>query len=583
MGLLGSARDGVGAPRPRRPGSPRHRSVLRRVSALLLALPVATRATTALACGPGSLPPDSAPRQGTIVPANIPGIYVYPGYSYYDEPCTLAGVELSKQPSGSVSLAQDPKDPSVFAPLEALEVGAFYTLSFSSTCSSTGPSAKTFQVAEARPPATRTGQLRVVATGLAEHTWADGSCSWNGLVAWAELRLRPSCDLEPFLPLTRFTLLADGKPWRISPVGLKAGAGTEAPPVESVDLAFAACALSPLALSPGKTELELRAHVSGTDVDPEPAKLTIELDCADADAATLNVPKAKPDFIDLSSGCISDFDASDPELDAGLEDGAASDAEAPGAPADLRANGGCSLSAPGRAGAWVLFAVSWAALLIARRASVTHARSRSKARRDEPPSRPRLLRRTRTELGRYRPALAAFAVTAIAAASGSCQGGQHASRAPAGEPPLAPGQGPALQPFSDAAPPESTAASYAAFFASEARDDGWATAREASLRQGYNVRGTTILRVGCKSTLCRVNVAFATEEELEDFASSFPRRWERPLLDRTAAFADLDQSRLEGVVYVSKPGCSLPQGQTRGECGTGRPDSSPPHSEADAD
>lgn len=103
-------------------------------------------------------------------------------------------------------------------------------------------------------------------------------------------------------------------------------------------------------------------------------------------------------------------------------------------------------------------------------------------------------------------------------------------------------------------------ATYDEHFRAERRDDAWASATERDVGDVIRDPGLAFAKIGefrCASTLCRLQGVVASEEELEDFASSFgPKTTFLP----SGSFRHFDDGhggvRIEG--FFAKPGIRLP-------------------------
>lgn len=108
-------------------------------------------------------------------------------------------------------------------------------------------------------------------------------------VAVAQITIHPSAELQPYLPLTRFSTYVDGVLWGESHYG-RGTASYEAAPDQVTfrdftrvyatclrDAADSACESSGVAV--GSHEVELRAHVAGAATEPTPLRFQIHLSC----------------------------------------------------------------------------------------------------------------------------------------------------------------------------------------------------------------------------------------------------------------------------------------------------------------
>ena len=286
--------------------------------AALLSLAISTLTARAFACGPAGVFSGVrvAPSDGSVVPKNVPAVYAFIPYSYSG--CSVGTVSLTQAPSTAIPLTPDvAAEPGVYFLPSELELGAEYIfgVEFSPGCTYPTPAPVSFEAGASQPLPTQTGKLEVIASGTGSVSWQEFSCGFSTRAAWVRLRLRPACDLVPFLPVTRFEAKANGKHWSSS------GVGTTAHDIvvsTTVDLIYAACdgGEGPGAtLSPGPVDISIRAHVIGSPSDdPAPAVIHVALHCdGDADTPPPNQPAGG--LVDLDHACFSGADV--PDLQAG--------------------------------------------------------------------------------------------------------------------------------------------------------------------------------------------------------------------------------------------------------------------------
>lgn len=263
------------------------------------------------ACGPyGTYPGFAAPKHGGVVPKNIPAVVVAPSWDM-SSVCTLADVELRNAAGELLSLVPSDKEQLAYLLGDELDSGSSYELSFTDSCAQGGGQAGTqqhvFSVGPAAPLPSHTGKLTVLAAGKGTYSISQGSCSFSGQGAWVEVALVPTCELVPFLEVTRFVAELDGKElWAESGFGTMSGP-SNSPGGKRVGLVYAGCGSEqpgpPLyPTKPGKRLLSIRAHVAGAAVDPEPASLEIDLGCT-ADANSSPPAPAPNGGLDLASAC----------------------------------------------------------------------------------------------------------------------------------------------------------------------------------------------------------------------------------------------------------------------------------------
>ncbi|GMV15313.1 MAG: hypothetical protein AMXMBFR56_35370 [Polyangiaceae bacterium] len=360
---------------------------------LLLASGLCATPTPARACGPGGATGASvAPRQGAVVPRNIPAIHAFPGWSY-GTPCTAGTVTLSQAPSTPIALTPSATEPNVYLLAGPLVAGASYAVENPSTCTWNVPSPVSFTAGDSRKLPLETGKLEIAASGFGYISWSSGSCSWGNQGPWVQLRLRPACDLVPFLPVTRFTTEVSGGAWATSGVGATVAVANEHLESRTVGMVWSSCSSTEVGPPPttGKQQISVRAHIVGASIDPAPAELTFDFDCTQ-DAGSSSPPWPSPELVDVVGPCIADFDASTPPIDAtdeagendasaaeasvdagiggaagfGASAGAATDLEA-GDPRELRPAGACSHDGHGSGSGLAPLALFVAAGLVAGR------------------------------------------------------------------------------------------------------------------------------------------------------------------------------------------------------------------------
>jgi hypothetical protein len=180
-------------------------------------------------------------------------------------------------------------------------------------------------------------------------TWMDG-CGWVARATAVRIVLQPPAELQAYLPLARFTLNIDGRPWatsaygsdRVAPPGLPGSISVLRPytfcdPFHGArwDHGPAGAATAPSgSIAPGRHRAELSVHIAGAPVDPPPLSFDLDTTCGD-------VPDGR----------------SPPDAGSGA-DGAGGGGVTPPA----RSGGGCAVAGGGSGGAWPLCALVAGAL-----------------------------------------------------------------------------------------------------------------------------------------------------------------------------------------------------------------------------
>ena len=336
---------------------------MRRLFSAALAWGVVATPVRTKACGPmgTGTPPNAAPASGSVVPANIPAIAAVPG-TYSTLPCQVTWFELWDPQGTAVPTTPSPGEPGVHLLGQALAQGQQHLLRYEQLCSTPQPMPVTFEQsfsvgAPAALP-TSTGTLTIAEQGDGPFVVSDGSCSWPGTSAWVRVRITPSCELVPFLPVVSFTAEVDGKPWASSRIG-----STDSGTGRHVSLVYAACSAYPAdnGTTTGSHVLSIRAHVAGSGVELQPATLPFTLSCSGS-----SDEPAGGDTLDLAGACAPD--AGQAPADAGADASVSADAGAaiPDAPPDVahdgaakdapptstsfEARGGCAIAAAPRDG-----------------------------------------------------------------------------------------------------------------------------------------------------------------------------------------------------------------------------------------
>jgi hypothetical protein len=267
------------------------------VGGLLLALlpPSSTRA-----CGSGDVYwciPSAVAPSAAIIPQNAPALVYFQW---------LGGRNVAGDPASQVhlfdgdgrALAVEVRDDealwvgvrgsfrhSLIHPAEALATGR-YDIVHRSGCPSAMEMRTSFEVGPpaALPDAVGTVRLGTRSKGRIQYPYPD-SCSIAGEGESVEIVFEPAPSLRPWLPLTRFTLVVDGKPWSSSAYGSDR-APQPSMPADGVPIfrpfSFCPqqpyCCLQPGSILPGQHQAELRAHIAGAASDPPPITFEISFD-----------------------------------------------------------------------------------------------------------------------------------------------------------------------------------------------------------------------------------------------------------------------------------------------------------------
>jgi hypothetical protein len=95
----------------------------------------------------------------------------------------------------------------------------------------------------------------------------------------------------------------------------------------------------------------------------------------------------------------------------------------------------------------------------------------------------------------------------------------------------------------------------ARIYAQEQVDTPWARQYEYKLKEAFGmVKGTTVQRVDCRTTLCRLELEFADKVAIAQFndeqmkvASVHPEN----MFDSTATVKDFNENTLKGILFVT--------------------------------
>lgn len=161
---------------------------------------------------------------GASVPANAPAVPVdaidafAPGLDVAD-----AGFELltaNRQPiPASVERSGD-RSVVVVRPLQPLSAGQSLLLRFPTECGGGSFTDVAFTTSGAQPLPSTLGSFSVKARGHGTVSIPGGpSCFMAMSGAYAQFAFTPAAELVPFLPVTSWSLVVDGKVWAREPVG----------------------------------------------------------------------------------------------------------------------------------------------------------------------------------------------------------------------------------------------------------------------------------------------------------------------------------------------------------------------------
>jgi hypothetical protein len=111
-------------------------------------------------------------------------------------------------------------------------------------------------------------------------------------------------------------------------------------------------------------------------------------------------------------------------------------------------------------------------------------------------------------------------------------------------------------------PAEETHQRMARLFEQERVDAAWAKQHEDALKDAFaRVHGTSVRRVECRTTLCRMELAFRTHRDAMGFHRAFRHmagKHPENMFDATATVQDFDEIALRGTLFITKPGFSIP-------------------------
>lgn len=331
----------------------------------LLGGSAAAVACTGLACSPGH----AAPAEGATVPANAPALPVLLTEARYPAVAreNLDAVKVLDAHGREVPVTRALEFASslnaLINPVAPLLPGAYrlvrepvcqYNSPTSPATPTSGPVEQKFTVAAASPFPTVAGTIRVgPAVRKKYNVGADVSCSAEVPSVVVELKLEPSAELAPFLPLARWRVKANGEDWAAT---LPGGTLSAIPrsyyqaPRVATEL-FRVCETEPnvrdLGMKAEQVVGEVIVDIPGRGALP-PIPFTANLACADA-----SVPDAGTDV----GGGVRD---------AGT---ASADASRPIPPSNS-GGGGCSVAtsnAAGSRGATVLALLAGLAAIARRR------------------------------------------------------------------------------------------------------------------------------------------------------------------------------------------------------------------------
>jgi hypothetical protein len=269
-------------------------------AALIALLGAAPRA---FACSP--LPCREAwvrPSDGATVAPNLVTIEYEPGSDLMHQSLGLEAervktFELLSENGEKIAVTAEPAPGPSSAywlkPVRALEPHRTYRMRFERPCGEGAPwIEQQFQTGDEAPVPAQLGDTPRVTSerNMRSVPTASGSCTTEitAEVAHVELDLAPGW--ERILPLTRVSVLVDGKAWtELAPSDASAPLETEV---------VAGCEVRDHYaygyVEPGKHKLELRARLAGQSAQPEPVELELDLSCGTpaADGGMPSTPSA---------------------------------------------------------------------------------------------------------------------------------------------------------------------------------------------------------------------------------------------------------------------------------------------------
>ena len=229
---------------------------------------------------------------GGTMPANVPAVIVTSGTTpFFDFDVADAGFELRRANGElvpSTLIAEEHGRRVSIRPTIGLEAGESFTVKYPAGCGR-GPSAvATFSTTSAQPLPTSIGTLSVKAVGHGQISIPEGnSCIEQMEGAYAQLAFTPSAELLPFLAVTHWALLVDGKPWADEEPGTMRASGLLGPIRSQGQFHLAPRVLEVYTPCPGSGRLgpglgahtsELKAYISGV-VEPLTTSVTFTLAC----------------------------------------------------------------------------------------------------------------------------------------------------------------------------------------------------------------------------------------------------------------------------------------------------------------
>lgn len=293
--------------------------------AVALVMPAQAVACVGLGCRD---PWQVAPADGGAIPANAPALALTstgaPAVPFRADGGSGAdvGVSLLLPDGGALALTVVPDDQTLLLlrPATPLPEGQTLRLRFPALCggadAGAAPVEATLRTLPASPLPTSLGTLVVVSQGSGSIPVSDGAtCSTTLTGAWAQLALQVPPEVEPWLPLMRWTLLVDGAAWATEPPGalLRSGRLAAAPQVPSqfrvsrrVLQVHGACASGEASLDRGvglgSHAVTLQGAVLGSGVALA-ASATILLSCTGPSQPPVPVEEGTPSVLPLPASC----------------------------------------------------------------------------------------------------------------------------------------------------------------------------------------------------------------------------------------------------------------------------------------
>ena len=270
----------------------------------------------------------TVPRTGSVIPSNAPAVGVQ--QALFSESSVdggtlatpMSGTLLLEGSGGGFTAPLLASDVGLFLAPPSLPVGSTWRLSMQGTpqgqCSADGG----FTVGPAAPLPTSSALVVLVGTHFQPAETGTSSCAGpRSALQVAQLRITPTAEMTPWLPLARWELEVDGQniatsafgrlgpgPYEASAIGpwLWVPVSTFAVQCQPVDGG------SPERLQPGAHSVRLLARIAGVSAPVPSNTLPVQIDCAPA--GELDAGLGEPDD---AGSAVSDFDAGSSDSDAG--------------------------------------------------------------------------------------------------------------------------------------------------------------------------------------------------------------------------------------------------------------------------